>query len=146
MQMQMLSHFSSKAPWLSLPLPRLSLAALSLRCPSYASKFRFRPSLPLKFSGLPLACHLSSRMDSPSPDVAVSVDSVARDLQNQSLRNHDDHEGDDLSNGSNRVRLKLEDLNWDQSFVRQLPGDPRSDAIPREVSFLPFDHFDIFFP
>ncbi|WOK95295.1 hypothetical protein Cni_G04002 [Canna indica] len=31
------------------------------------------------------------------------------------------------------VRLKLEELNWDHSFVRELPGDPRTDAIPREV-------------
>ncbi|XP_020266427.1 uncharacterized protein LOC109841915 [Asparagus officinalis] len=30
-------------------------------------------------------------------------------------------------------RLKLEELNWDHSFVRELPGDPRSDTIPREV-------------
>lgn len=32
--------------------------------------------------------------------------------------------------GANRT---LEDLNWDHSFVRELPGDPRNDAIPREV-------------
>ncbi|KAF3787812.1 UPF0061 protein [Nymphaea thermarum] len=31
------------------------------------------------------------------------------------------------------VKRTLEDLNWDHSFVRELPGDPRSDAIPREV-------------
>ncbi|RLN11733.1 hypothetical protein C2845_PM09G10520 [Panicum miliaceum] len=30
-------------------------------------------------------------------------------------------------------RLALEDLPWDHSFVRELPGDPRSDTIPREV-------------
>lgn len=45
-------------------------------------------------------------------------------------------EGSD--NGRDPVRLKLEDLNWDHSFVRELPGDPRTDAIPREVfPFLP---------
>lgn len=32
------------------------------------------------------------------------------------------------------ARLKLEELNWDHSFVRELPGDPRTDKIPREVS------------
>ncbi|KAK1266451.1 hypothetical protein QJS04_geneDACA016299 [Acorus gramineus] len=31
------------------------------------------------------------------------------------------------------VRSSLEDLKWDHSFVRDLPGDPRSDTIPREV-------------
>ncbi|KAF8779224.1 hypothetical protein HU200_002901 [Digitaria exilis] len=30
-------------------------------------------------------------------------------------------------------RLALEELPWDHSFVRELPGDPRSDTIPREV-------------
>ncbi|RCV21443.1 hypothetical protein SETIT_4G140000v2 [Setaria italica] len=30
-------------------------------------------------------------------------------------------------------RVALEELPWDHSFVRELPGDPRSDAIPREV-------------
>ncbi|KAF0904595.1 hypothetical protein E2562_035852 [Oryza meyeriana var. granulata] len=32
-----------------------------------------------------------------------------------------------------RPRRALEELTWDNSFVRELPGDPRSDAIPREV-------------
>ncbi|KAL6604820.1 hypothetical protein ACP70R_042764 [Stipagrostis hirtigluma subsp. patula] len=35
--------------------------------------------------------------------------------------------------GARRPRLTLEELAWDNSFVRELPGDPRSDAIPREV-------------
>ncbi|TVU11417.1 hypothetical protein EJB05_45003, partial [Eragrostis curvula] len=30
-------------------------------------------------------------------------------------------------------RLALEELPWDHTFVRELPGDPRSDTIPREV-------------
>lgn len=29
--------------------------------------------------------------------------------------------------------LNLEDLKWDHSFVRELPGDPRRDSFPREV-------------
>ncbi|KAL5223910.1 hypothetical protein ABZP36_010549 [Zizania latifolia] len=32
-----------------------------------------------------------------------------------------------------RPRRALEELAWDNSFVRELPGDPRSDAVPREV-------------
>jgi hypothetical protein len=56
-------------------------------------------------------------------DLAVSVDSVAQDLKNQSLG------GDDTKT----LGLRLEDLNWDHSFVRALPGDPRTDTIPREV-------------
>ncbi|KAJ1259167.1 hypothetical protein BS78_10G133300 [Paspalum vaginatum] len=35
--------------------------------------------------------------------------------------------------GAGPRRLALEELPWDHSFVRELPGDPRSDAIPREV-------------
>ncbi|PKA47324.1 hypothetical protein AXF42_Ash017269 [Apostasia shenzhenica] len=32
-----------------------------------------------------------------------------------------------------RPRRKLEELNWDHSFVRELPGDSRTDTMPREV-------------
>lgn len=53
-----------------------------------------------------------------------SVDSVADKLKKQNL-------GNDGSN-SRRI-LKLEELNWDHSFVRELPADPRTDTIPREV-------------
>lgn len=42
-------------------------------------------------------------------------------------------DGTDSRTGEGRIRLKLEDLNWDHSFVRELPGDPRTDLIPREV-------------
>ncbi|KAK1356133.1 Selenoprotein O [Heracleum sosnowskyi] len=53
-------------------------------------------------------------MDNPE----LSVESVAHDFNKQSL---------------NGPKLKLEDFNWDHSFVRELPGDPRTDIIPREV-------------
>lgn len=39
----------------------------------------------------------------------------------------------DGSMGEGGVPRKLEELNWDHSFVRELPGDPRTDAVPREV-------------
>lgn len=83
-------------------------------------------------------------MDSTSPEVSVSVsvDSVAQDLKNQSLNSDDhEHEGSSLKN---KVKKKLEDLNWDNSFVRELPGDPRTDIIPREVLFLCFQ-LNLFF-
>lgn len=55
------------------------------------------------------------------------MDSVADDLRKQTLQSND---GD--SSGI-RTKLKLEELNWDHSFVRELPGDPRTDTISREV-------------
>lgn len=76
----------------------------------------------------------------------MSVDSLTHDLQNQKLTSdgHDQMNNKSENNGVNNthaVRLKLEDLNWDNSFVRELPGDPRTDTIPREVSlFLPYFH------
>ena len=71
-------------------------------------------------------------MDSPSPDPpsSLSVDSVADGLKNQSLTEQDN---DNINNKNKNVKLSLEDLNWDHSFVRELPGDPRSDSIPRQV-------------
>lgn len=38
--------------------------------------------------------------------------------------------------GGDKPRLKLEELKWDHSFVRELPGDPRTDRMPREVFFF----------
>ncbi|GJU95636.1 UPF0061 protein azo1574 [Tanacetum coccineum] len=34
---------------------------------------------------------------------------------------------------TSNVKLKLEDLNWDHSFARELPCDPRNDLVSREV-------------
>lgn len=138
--MQFLSHFSSKAsPSL---LPSLTTALNIRRRPP---KFHFYPSNPSKFPRPPtLACNLSSgysqqaSMDSPpTPETPASVDSVTRDLRNQTLTG-DDHEGINGVNNAPRARLKLEDLNWDNSFVRELPGDPRTDTFPREVSSFLF--------
>ncbi|KAM1472549.1 hypothetical protein ACFX2I_028784 [Malus domestica] len=140
--MQIISHFSSLS---SLPLPRLALStALSFR--RRPSKFPFYPSNHFEIPRLPLlACNLSSGrsqqqapMDSPTPQAAASVDSVTHDFQNQSLASDggDEKICKNESNGvsnTQRVRLKLEDLNWDNSFTRELPGDPRTDTIPREV-------------
>lgn len=65
-------------------------------------------------------------MESP---VGLSVDSVADGLKKQSLSE------------DKRVKLNLEDLNWDHSFVRELPGDPRTDIMPREVNPSSIDRF-----
>uniref|UniRef100_M4CPN7 Selenoprotein O n=2 Tax=Brassica campestris TaxID=3711 RepID=M4CPN7_BRACM len=32
-----------------------------------------------------------------------------------------------------KIKRKLEEFNWDHSFVKELPGDPRSDVISRKV-------------
>ncbi|KAL5976877.1 hypothetical protein ACLOJK_021212 [Asimina triloba] len=45
----------------------------------------------------------------------------------------DDSKDQGESEGGGLVRLRLEDLKWDHSFVGELPGDPRTDLIPREV-------------
>ncbi|KAK4373795.1 hypothetical protein RND71_004472 [Anisodus tanguticus] len=53
--------------------------------------------------------------------MAASIDSVANELKKQSVE------------GTKNVKLNVEELNWDNSFVRELPGDPRTDSIPRQV-------------
>ncbi|KAL3519166.1 hypothetical protein ACH5RR_021755 [Cinchona calisaya] len=75
-------------------------------------------------------------MDSPS---IAAVDSITDDLKNQSLNSSHNNNNNEIANNNNNnnkdkgVKLKLEELNWDHSFVRELPGDPRTDIIPREV-------------
>lgn len=61
---------------------------------------------------------------SPTPVTDSAADSLAKDLQNQTLGA--------VGEAANTKR-KLEDFNWDHSFVKELPGDPRTDVISREV-------------
>ncbi|PIN03957.1 putative protein (YdiU family) [Handroanthus impetiginosus] len=61
---------------------------------------------------------------------AASVDSVSDDFKSLSMENQNQN-GDAVS--QRREKLKLEQLKWDHSFVRELPGDPITDIIPREV-------------
>ncbi|XP_034687630.1 protein adenylyltransferase SelO [Vitis riparia] len=136
----MLSHLSSA----SLPLKPstvtatafLRLSSRNLRfsyssCPIFSPFFRSRPSLCSKLSrsfhfrpGVSSESAFSpsrSMEASPSADAAPTVESLADGLRNQRL------------GSENRVLLRLEDLNWDHSFVHELPGDPRTDPIPRQV-------------
>ncbi|XP_058073429.1 uncharacterized protein LOC131222395 isoform X2 [Magnolia sinica] len=64
---------------------------------------------------------------------SVSIDFSPKDGAQgmEPLTSADRGQDTNLSNGS--VRSKIEDLNWDHSFVRELPGDSRTDAIPRQV-------------
>ncbi|GFP99842.1 30S ribosomal protein s11 chloroplastic [Phtheirospermum japonicum] len=73
------------------------------------------------------------------------VDSISEDLKNQNMEhnngNYNNNYGrDGVNTGMNvdnicriRVKLKLEELKWDHSFIRELPGDLRSDLTPREM-------------
>lgn len=68
---------------------------------------------------------------------SASVDSVTHDLKNQRLDTETETETDGGDESKMTKKLKaLEDLNWDHSFVRELPGDPRTDSIPREVGLF----------
>ncbi|KAJ9164415.1 hypothetical protein P3X46_023993 [Hevea brasiliensis] len=74
-------------------------------------------------------------MDSSSPEAIASVDSLTDNFKNQSLGADDSlHDKNDHSSNNNTSKDKytLEDLNWDHSFVTELPGDPRTDNIPRQ--------------
>lgn len=77
----------------------------------------------------------AASMDTSS---SPAVDSISEDLKNQNLGNSNCvvDAVTNAINSDNRVKLKLEELKWDHSFVRELPGDPRTDSIPREVGFL----------
>jgi hypothetical protein len=63
-----------------------------------------------------VAC--SRLMDSPEDGLSAPLlDSVTQDFKNLIPK-----------------KKNLEDLNWDNSFVRELPSDPRTDPYPREVA------------
>ncbi|XP_075507116.1 uncharacterized protein LOC142543633 [Primulina tabacum] len=115
-----------------------SLTALSLRRPAFPTPvFRFYPFSPLKFQKLQTFTIFS--MDGSASPSAGAVDSISDGLRNQSLEiGRDDScvvskSVDKDGIAQNRVKLKLEELRWDHSFFRELPGDPRTDLIPRQV-------------
>ncbi|KAI3431152.1 Selenoprotein O [Psidium guajava] len=118
----MLSHFhllSLKSPLsLSSPLRPLSLSSLAAKSRRLRSPFGPPPRW------LSVACDARPGGVSmePTSQEAEAVESVTRDLRDHSLVDKDKKRG-----------LKLEDLTWDHSFVRELPGDTRTDAFPREV-------------
>lgn len=61
-------------------------------------------------------------MDSAEKGLSAPLlDSVTQEFKNQSLVHQ------------KKKHNKVEDLNWDNSFVRDLPSDPRTDPLPREV-------------
>ncbi|KAK7343226.1 hypothetical protein VNO77_11812 [Canavalia gladiata] len=70
--------------------------------------FHFYPSI---------AC--SSGSGSMDQGSSASLDSVTQHLKNHTL--------------NTRRFNTLQDLNWDHSFVRELPSDSRTDSFPREV-------------
>ncbi|CAA2965574.1 Hypothetical predicted protein [Olea europaea subsp. europaea] len=121
----MLSHISA-----SISLSYSSLAATA----SPTALRRLRPSLSkslrpeLRSYPFKLLKRYSifSMETNPSTTASVSSDSISDDKENKTL------EHNSVKN-SNRVKLKLEELRWDNSFVRELPGDPRTDLIPRQV-------------
>ncbi|CAN7005433.1 unnamed protein product [Brassica rapa subsp. trilocularis] len=84
-----------------------------------STEFPFCPSIRRELRLVPSRSSSSSfrRMES-SP--ASETDSLGEDTQNQT------DEGD-------KIKRKLEEFNWDHSFVNELPGDPRSDVISRKV-------------
>ncbi|KAL3828149.1 hypothetical protein ACJIZ3_016951 [Penstemon smallii] len=130
---------------ISAPLSHTSpsLTAFSLRPYLSVPRFRFCPFNLFKSqkrhssSVLPMDGTSSSSYAASS---SSSVDSISADLMNQSLENNNatDYTQNSVSNSNssineNRVKLKLEELKWENTFVHELPGDPRTDLIPREV-------------
>ncbi|KAL9458880.1 hypothetical protein AB3S75_007712 [Citrus x aurantiifolia] len=126
--MLFLSHFSTKPHLLFSSLSSSSLRPRLPKFPFYPSYFTKSPSCPS------IACHVSTTGGGGAAQMesSASVDSVTHDLKNQRLDTETETDGGDESKMTKKLKA-LEDLNWDHSFVRELPGDPRTDSIPREV-------------
>ncbi|KAL1221694.1 hypothetical protein V5N11_009203 [Cardamine amara subsp. amara] len=106
------------------PLHLFSTTSKFPFCSSLQRDLRLSPSRSSSFRRME-SSPASSSSSSPTPVTSsAAADSLAKDLQNQTLGDVD---------GSVKVKRKLEDFNWDHSFVKELPGDPRSDVISREV-------------
>ncbi|EEF48836.1 protein adenylyltransferase SelO [Ricinus communis] len=138
----LLSHFSPKSSSLSFSLrPLLFSSPRHFKSRFYpsssflSSHFYSRSPHPYLVCGVNTSSSSGSvSMDSSgSPEAASTmsvVDSVTNDFKNQSLRDDDNN---NKNNTTSKVKSSLDDLNWDHSFVRELPGDSRTDTIPRQV-------------
>ncbi|XP_073153723.1 uncharacterized protein [Henckelia pumila] len=133
----MFSHITASVSHTSSSLT--AITALSLRRPAFpAAVFRFSTFNPFK-SQKRQPFTVFSMDGNASPSATVAVDSISDGLRNQSLESDKDdsyaasNSVDNDGAVQNRVKLKLEELRWDHSFVRELPGDPRTDLIPRQV-------------
>ncbi|XP_073054942.1 uncharacterized protein [Primulina eburnea] len=133
----MFSHITASVSHASSSFP--AITALSIRRSAFPTTvFRFSPFKPFK-SQKRQTFTVFSMDRSDSPSATTAVDSISDGLRNQSLESVNDDfyvASKSLDNdgvAKNRVKLKLEELRWDNSFVRELPGDPRTDLIPRQV-------------
>ncbi|KAJ0961700.1 hypothetical protein J5N97_000019 [Dioscorea zingiberensis] len=90
--------------------------------PSFAAGLPRIPSPRRRFLSLPIPY---LRWRSPPPLPRVAAFSTAKLSSSVAPM--------ESSAAEERTQLKLEELNWDHSFVRELPGDPRADIISREV-------------
>ncbi|CAI9770558.1 unnamed protein product [Fraxinus pennsylvanica] len=123
----MLSHISASLSLSSSSPLAATTSPIALRRLRPSLSKYLRPKLRSHPFKLLLKRHSIFSMETnPSTTASVSVDSISDDKKNETLENNS------VIN-SNRVKLKLEELRWDNSFVRELPGDPRTDLIPRQV-------------
>ncbi|KAJ0260862.1 hypothetical protein HA466_0040990 [Hirschfeldia incana] len=87
-----------------------------------SSKFPFFPYLRRELQLIPSRSSSSSysfrRMKSTTASSPLT-DSLGQEVQSQRL--------------GGKIKRKLEEFNWDHSFVKELPGDPRTDVISRKV-------------
>ncbi|XP_071712364.1 uncharacterized protein [Rutidosis leptorrhynchoides] len=111
----MFSHLTASLPHTPPTTTSLSISAAVRH--RLRNRFFYSPSKTLiKLNRKTPSFSTNVSMDSPT------VDSVTDGLNKQKL-NED----------NKKVKLTIEDLNWDNSFVRELPGDSRNDVIPRQV-------------
>lgn len=138
----MLRHFSSRC---SARLPFLAAAFfsndLSFLSPSAISSIPSSPLIrlstplcpPADGQGSPLLLRRGLAGDIGGGSSAARLMESLADGRDQAMES-----SAAVAGSSQEVQLKLEELNWDHSFVRELPGDPRTDTIPREVLLVWF--------
>lgn len=81
---------------------------------------------------MPSLYHRRSVMDSATGALSQTEEAQAQtEVSDQAEDRHMEPQQKEKPN--ERKKFKLEELNWDHSFVRELPGDSRTDGPPRQV-------------
>eukprot|EP00252_Welwitschia_mirabilis_P007391 TRINITY_DN18694_c0_g1_i1.p1 TRINITY_DN18694_c0_g1~~TRINITY_DN18694_c0_g1_i1.p1 ORF type:complete len:661 (+),score=110.59 TRINITY_DN18694_c0_g1_i1:99-2081(+) len=116
---------------LTRPCPISSPRSSSIRILPSILQFR-SPFCSRHLSGYPsLKNYIAGLTNSRRNRCLPAMSSIAEGLRTEEEKRHCEASASDV-NGRTCLK-KLEDLTWDHSFVRELPGDSRTDGPPREV-------------
>ena len=114
----------------------ISISSLSSSLRRARANFHLYPR-----TRIAIACRASSMEEFSSSLDSLTQRFSTHNLQSQSQSQSQSQPQPQPPSLKKQQQQQLEHLNWDHSFVRELPPDPRTDSFPREVTSPSPHHF-----